>query len=272
MTSAFSPLKNRVFGVAAGSLVLVASALGAREMSTDRPDTTESPFTVEPGRYQIESSLVGVTRDRYTPEADGTHTTTWNIAPTNFRVGLTPSAELQVVTDAYLETKTTSPDRPGGTRVRGAGDTYLRFKYNFRGNDGGDYGVGVMPFVKLPTGDRNFSNEKFEGGLILPVSLSLAQGWEMGLMTEADFVRPDPASRYKLAWLNTITVAHELTSKLGMFVELAWEVQSGENRGSFNTGFTYGVTEDLQLDAGVNLGLTRAADDLVVFTGFAIRF
>ena len=36
---------------------LSPSLLAEREMAADRPDATESPVTVEPGRVQIESSL-----------------------------------------------------------------------------------------------------------------------------------------------------------------------------------------------------------------------
>ena len=37
-------------------------------------------------------------------------------------------------------------------------------------------------------------------------------------------------------------------------------------------GLTLGVTDDLQLDAGVNLGLSRGADDVNPFLGLAVRF
>ena len=34
-----------------------------RDMSTDRPDKTESPYTVDAGRFQIETDLVAYTHD-----------------------------------------------------------------------------------------------------------------------------------------------------------------------------------------------------------------
>ena len=37
-------------------------------------------------------------------------------------------------------------------------------------------------------------------------------------------------------------------------------------------GLTLGLTDDLQLDAGVNVGLTRGADDVNPFLGLAVRF
>ncbi len=41
---------------------------------------------------------------------------------------------------------------------------------------------------------------------------------------------------------------------------------------SASFGLTYLITSDVQLDGGALIGLTRAADDLVVFTGITIRF
>jgi long-subunit fatty acid transport protein len=41
---------------------------------------------------------------------------------------------------------------------------------------------------------------------------------------------------------------------------------------SFGVGITYAVTKNLQLDAGVNVGLTSAADQINPFVGFSARF
>jgi hypothetical protein len=42
--------------------------------------------------------------------------------------------------------------------------------------------------------------------------------------------------------------------------------------GTVDAGFTYALTEDIQLDAGVNIGVTRAADDWNPFLGLSWRF
>ena len=41
---------------------------------------------------------------------------------------------------------------------------------------------------------------------------------------------------------------------------------------TFDFGFTYAVTRDIQLDAGVNIGLTDAADDVNPFIGLSLRY
>jgi hypothetical protein len=41
---------------------------------------------------------------------------------------------------------------------------------------------------------------------------------------------------------------------------------------TLDAGLTYALTENVQLDAGVNVGLTRSADDLNPFIGVTWRF
>lgn len=65
-----------------------------RDMSTDRPDQTESPFTVDAGHFQIEADIVKYTYDRYKANGENTRTKTWNVAPVNLKAGLTNSTDL----------------------------------------------------------------------------------------------------------------------------------------------------------------------------------
>src|SRR4029434_324882 len=70
-----------------------------REMSTDRPDTTESPYTVDAGHYQIEMSFFDYGRDR----ADGARTETWTFGAMNLKAGLLNNVDLQIVFNSYTE-------------------------------------------------------------------------------------------------------------------------------------------------------------------------
>src|SRR5688572_27155450 len=60
-----------------------------RELTTDRPDSTESPFTVDAGLIQLEMDAASYTRDRQA----GIRTTEWVVAPFNLRYGVTPNLE-----------------------------------------------------------------------------------------------------------------------------------------------------------------------------------
>jgi hypothetical protein len=64
-----------------------------------------------------------------------------------------------------------------------------------------------------------------------------------------------------------------LTEKLGVYLELVGIVgQDADYEALFDTGLTLAVTESLVFDAGVRLGMNRAAPDFGVFTGMSVRF
>jgi len=72
-----------------------------------------------------------------------------------------------------------------------------------------------------------------------------------------------------------VTVGHELIGKLGGYLEFFSSVSTERGSswvGTVDLGLTYGLTETIQLDAGVNLGVTRSADDVDAFTGLTVRF
>jgi hypothetical protein len=252
------------------SVEMRAAAPFVRELSTDRPDTTESPYTVEASRWQVETEIVRASRD----SEDGVRISTLALGATNLKYGLTDSADVQLVLEPYSRVRVTAP---GGARttIDGVGDTTVRLKLNFAGNDGTGTAFGVMPFVKLPTAARRLGNGHAEGGLIFPIALQLGGDWSLGLMAEGDVVRNDNDDGYAFALVTTASLAGEIAPRTGMFFELANEAdhtRASTWATSFNTGITYALTPDAQLDAGVNLALTSAAEDRVFFLGASWRW
>jgi hypothetical protein len=94
----------------------------------------------------------------------------------------------------------------------------------------------------------------------------------MGVMTEVDIVRNEADSGHTSEWVNTATFSHDITEKLGGYFEIATTLTHGRDLASFDCGLTYGVTRDVQLDCGANLGLTQATDDFTLFVGASVRF
>ncbi len=242
-----------------------------RDMATDRPDTTESPITVDAGHVQIELSFFAYERDRHNPERDDVRTEVWSVMPVNIRAGLRHNLELQLVVDNYVRAETRRASPGVRERVSGFGDVTVRVKRNFLGNDGGDTAVALMPFVKVPANSGGVGNRHVEGGIILPVNFTLG-GIGLAVMTEADVVRNAADDGYTLTWLNTITHGFAVAGRLGAFVELASTTGEGRHALALNSGLTFALNPDLQLDCGVNLGLTRAAPDLAFFAGISRRF
>lgn len=246
-----------------------------RELSTDRPDKTESAYTVDAGHFQIESDLVAFSHDRDTSGGGDTRVKAWAIAPVNFKVGLLNRVDLQTVIETYNHV--TTDDRAAGTKTRqsGFGDVTSRVKINLWGNDGGATALALMPFLKYPTSQDALGNNSVEGGLIVPLAIELPAGFGLGLMTEVDFNRDDPGHGHHAEFVNSITLSHDLWGPLGGYIEF-WSVTSSERgtpwQGTVDLGLTYGLTDNIQLDAGVNLGVTRSAEDVSPFLGLSIRF
>ncbi len=246
-----------------------------RELSTDRPDKTESPYTVDAGHFQIESDLVSFSSDRYNGDPGDTRTETWSAANTNFKVGLLNNVDLQLVVPAFTHMR--FEDRAGdfAEESSGFGDMIARLKINLWGNDGGKTAFALMPFVKFPTAQDDLGNGAFEGGLIVPLAIALPCDWQMGLMTEFDFNEDSSGDGFHLEFINSITVSHAIVGELSGYAEFFSSVSS-ENEsewiGTVDLGLTYGLTKDIQLDAGVNIGVTRAADDFSPFIGATWRY
>ncbi len=243
-----------------------------RDMSTDRPDKTESAYTVDAGHYQIEMSFVDYAYDRHNPEGEENNVDTLSSVPVNLKAGLTNNVDLQLVMNPYIRERT--EDDSGVERKNGFGDIQTRVKINLWGNDGGSTAFAVMPFVKFPTNTGDLGNSAVEGGVILPLAVSLPADWNMGLMTEFDVSRND-AKDYYADFINSITFGHQIMGNLNGYVEFFSSFNQEEGSpwiGTVDMGLTYAVSENIQLDGGVNIGVTRSADDFNPFCGLSMRY
>lgn len=230
-----------------------------RPMETDRPDTTESAYTVDAGHFQFEGSVVDFTEDD-----DGEALV---FADCNLKVGLTNTTDLQLVIPFFEREQTSGGDDSG------IGDLTVRFKWNLWGNDDGPTALALMPFVKAPTAGHDLSSESAEGGLIVPFAASLVGNLGLGLMAEFDLVHDDPTGSWDVEVVNTIALGIDWGDAWGSFVEFVSVAHTGDLpwTGYANAGVTLGVSEDLVIDAGVRLGINEAADDFGVFAGFSFR-
>lgn len=245
-----------------------------RALSTDRPDQTESPYTVDAGHLQIEMDFATYTYDHDTSGGGSVKTREWSVAPVNLKFGLTNRVDLQLMLAPYVSSRVA--DRTGGSVVRasGFGEFTTRMKFNFWGNDDGDTALGIMPFIKWPLAASGVRNGRTEGGIILPFAMDLPGGWTLGAMTELDFVADDAGGR-DTEWLNSITVSRTLHGRLGGYLEFVGVTGSAPGfqwQGQLDVGFTYSVADSIQLDFGCNFGVTKSAPDFQPFAGISRRF
>jgi hypothetical protein len=253
-----------------------------REMNTDRPDTTESPYTVDAGHFQFELSLANYTYI----EDESVKTETFSVLPTNLKVGLLNNVDIQFVFTPYVHEQA----KALGNEVVTAGfsnttqdgfsdDTQVRLKINLWGNDGSELGFGdtalaVMPFIKFPTGSDELTNNHVEGGVIFPLAVALPSEFGLGVMAEVDFVYNELKEDYGIDFVHTATIGHNIAGNLAGYIEyvgVAPQGTGGTYQAIGSAGLTYRLTDDWIVDFGGTGSPSDSADDFTVFVGTSFR-
>lgn len=232
-----------------------------RPLSTDRPDTTESPYTVDAGHFQVEMDVAVLA----IANRGGSRSRQITLLATNLKLGVTSFADLQLILEPYhLNTA-----RRGSLASvsDGYGATTVRVKVNVFGNDGGSAALALMPYVTYEDGVT-------EGGLGIEFGASLPGDFSLGAMLETDLVRLD-SGRYGVEELATLTCSHALVGVMSAYVELAGTLTAYDLTGSLlavDGGLTFAVNDDVQLDTGVRVGAVGEQSDVEAFAGVSARF
>lgn len=243
-----------------------------RELSTDRPDKTESPYTVDAGHFQLEMDFANFTAS----DSGGVRTRAWNVAPINLKVGLLNQVDLQFIFDGYLHVRTHDRKaRPAPMTQSGLGDFTTRLKINLWGDDGGATAFALLPFIKFPTNTDGVGNNAVEGGMLFPLAVKLPADFNLGTEAGIGVFRNAEGGGRHGEFIQSITVGRPIAGKASAYAEFFSSLSTERHAGWIGTvdaGVAYLVTENIQLDAGCNFGVTPAADDFNPFTGISIRF
>ncbi len=240
------------------SLINPVPAEQLRELSTDRPDRTESPYSVDPGHFQFEIDLVNST-------IKGNSSDTV-VAGINAKAGLTESIDLQVIAESLVINSSESDSK------NGYGDTTIRLKGNLYGNDDGDTALAIMPYYTIPTRSDEIGASTAVLGAAIPFAYSLPENISGGIMLEPSLSLSGEGTvtdRFNLATMATFS--REIYGDLGGFVEFYNEISSSPWLATLDLGLTWGMTSNLQWDIGSSFGLTSEAEDVNLFAGVSFR-
>jgi hypothetical protein len=132
---------------------------------------------------------------------------------------------------------------------------------NLIGNDGGKFALGFVSSLKIPTNTDKLGNSVYEPGFGLPFNYALPGGFTLFGQTRLDILDRAQSRDRRVLWSNPIGVSRTLYGPVSGYLEFYDAV-----------GLIYQVSENFSVDINSFFGLTRSADDVNVFVGFARRF
>jgi hypothetical protein len=246
-----------------------------RAFEPERPGKILTPFTIDAGHFQIESDFINYIHTNYA----GLGTQFYEVADPTIKLGLTNWVDFELVINGYQNAAT--HDNLTGALVangHGFGDTILKFKINLVGNDGGPFAMALVPYLKVPSAAPGLGNGVAEGGVALPMQISLPGDFALALQTEYDALKNANDSQRYSNIVNIANLSHavsfiskDLTASIEFFSAIGTDPFTRPVY-TFDVGLAYLIQPNVQLDAGANFGLTKASPDLNLYTGVTARF
>jgi outer membrane putative beta-barrel porin/alpha-amylase len=241
-----------------------ATANPSREpLISDRPDFTESTATMKRGEVQLEGG------DTFEHAAS---VKTNTIGELLLRIGLAPRAELRIEPGSY--TKVTSPDGDASGWVDAAVGTKLRLYEPPNENPSFVPTVSLIVLTSVPTGSAEFRETKLQPEAKLAAEWTLSD--RIGVATNFNVSRPrdDENGRYTV-FEGSVSFGFELTRRLGAYTEVfgfAPQLSSVGHSRYGNTGLTFSLTPDFQLDLRGGMGFNGVQPDYFVGAGLVHRW
>lgn len=239
-----------------------------RDMETDRPNITESPFTVDAGHFQYEADVF-----KFKNEKDEISSQrTFLINQANLKLGITNSTDFQIIFQMFGSKNDIDQATGIKTTESGVGDLTLRVKQNLLGNNGGRFSIAILPYLKIPTSHFEQDN-RYEGGLVVPMQLKLPHDWKLGFQIEDDRLKDKYEAQMHTELLQSVTISHEIIKGLDGMAETYYSYNIKEHHiaNYLNAALQMSIAKDFKVDAGLNYGIQTDAEK-TYFVGTSFRF
>lgn len=253
--------------IAATLLVLVAAAAPAQApdslppIDTDRPDFTDGVHTIPRGHIQLET---GYTYQQGRGTAAGhSH----SLPEALVRFGLTPRVELRIG-ENFLVQRANAQNVPS---VHGFDDTYLGTKVTATAQRGVMPALSFELKVNLPSGSDAISAHRVLPGGALLLGWETAGPWSAGIEAFGTRTADDHVQA-----VGSLSVQYQVASPVQLYGEVfALEpVSAGTGtRAEYyaDSGVLVLLSNNVQVDARIGVGLNHDADRYFVGFGFAVR-
>jgi hypothetical protein len=231
--------------------LLVAPGVAAQQVpdiATDRPSFSATPSTVDVGVWLGEFGYL------YTGNDDGPDKQT--LPQALLRYGLADDMELQVNWSGYSRTDSGGPS--------GFTDASIGVKIQLSDRPGATK-IAFLATLSVPIGNNQLSSDSFDPAVKLAWSHSgIADFFGTAALASSDS---------DLTFSNGVGVAFAVGDRQGLFFEHQMDVpENGGTSHGLNSGFTWLLSADAQVDFNASVGLNDNASDYTLGFGYARRF
>jgi hypothetical protein len=223
------------------------------EITTDRPDVTNSSLVVPVGSLQSENGVNFDSRDGGRT-LDGTNS--------RWRLGIAPCLEILVDLPTYV-------GPVSGNGSSGFSDVAPAFKWQISPLPG-KIDLSAVFGAALPTGAVAVAGRGPQPYLQFPWSWELREGWGVsGMFTE--FFRPSDFTAKRITE-TTFVLEKKLSERFSAFTEYVGDYPEGASPSMMiNSGGIYRLSRLQQVDVHLAFGLNHNAPSYIVGVGYSFR-
>lgn len=231
-------------------------------LETDRPDFTEASSTVHKGYIQIET---GTYFETYEKNKVKVEYFTYNT--TLVRYGLLDNFEIRLGWD-FNEGITSINGQNTGNITSGLSPLLLGMKVYITEEKSWVPEISLIGHIFLPfTASTDYRPETIDVDFRFSLSHTLSEksslGYNLGMAWIGDSAEAN--------FIYTIAYGYSITDKFGAYVELYGDLpEDSKANHLWDTGVTYLVSNNLQLDVSVGTSITEG-QDLLLSTGLSFR-
>ena len=223
-------------------------------IQTDRPDQTESPFTVPKKHFQIET---GVSFERVDGESNS-----YTYPTILLKYGVNDIFELRLIPE-YVTSHIQRVKYSGITPVT------IGFKAKLAEEKGILPMLSFIGHLSIPDiASKKFMTTWYAPSFRFTMQHTLSQKISLGynLGAEWDGETPEPSFIY------TLTTGYSITERLGSYIELyGYFIQKSTSDHRIDGGLSYLLKKNMMVDISGGFGINNYAPEYYIAAGFSIR-
>lgn len=225
---------------------------------TGRPGQAIGPYVVGTGYFQLQSGLDFASSDN---SFDKTKS---QISNNVVRYGLTENFELSALVNIQNDRHSLSSNAD----TSGLSEMHLGFRYNLIDHpDGLIPGFGIQTRFRTTHASSDYRTSHLAPIIVFVTNHKLSESLAWGHNIGVSYDGIGPISRYTFVSNLSFPVA----GKWGSFFEVYGDIKDEYGRVFADTGISYLVHNDLQLDSYFGWGNNRGVSDLFISVGLSWR-